>query len=284
MSRRRRGPATVTERVRTGLAELVADPDRPSAWLLMVDGTAQSHVDLSDPTHLEFEYVRRLGHLVDALAPPGQPLRALHLGGGGLTLPRYVAATRPRSRQRVIEIDPDLVALVRRELPLPTGSGIRIHTGDARDGLARIADGALDLVIADVFDGARVPAHLTSVEFAAAVARTLAPGGVYAANVVDGPPLAFARSQVASVRAAFAEVCLVAEPSTLRGRRYGNVLLLAADGPLPTAALARRLAGDPFPARLVEGADLTRFTAGAAQVPDRTARPSPRPPTPLLGS
>src|SRR5205085_7626995 len=138
------------------VATLVPDARRPAGWTLLVDGVPQSYVDLDDPRYLEFEYVRRLACVVDAAAPRGVPLRVLHLGGGGLTLPRYVAATRPGSRQRVVEIDADLVALVRRELPLPAGSGIRIHTGDARDGLGRIADGVLDLVIADVFDGARV--------------------------------------------------------------------------------------------------------------------------------
>jgi spermidine synthase len=75
--------------------ELVPDPDRPRAWTLVVDGTPQSHVDLDDPRHLEFEYMRRLGHLIDLAAPPARPLRVLHLGAGALTLARYVAATRP---------------------------------------------------------------------------------------------------------------------------------------------------------------------------------------------
>src|SRR6266849_4742575 len=97
---------------------LAADPDRPAAWTLLADGFPQSHVDLDDPRHLEFEYVRRLGHLIDLAAPAGQPLRVLHLGGGGLTLARYVAATRPGSRQLAVDCDAALVDLVRRRLPL----------------------------------------------------------------------------------------------------------------------------------------------------------------------
>src|SRR5947209_7372178 len=94
--------------VRFGTAELLADADRPAGWLLSVDGVAQSYVDLDEPTHLEFEYVRWIGDLVDLLAPPEQPITALHLGGGGCTLPRYIAATRPRSTQLVIEGDDEL--------------------------------------------------------------------------------------------------------------------------------------------------------------------------------
>src|SRR5215475_14483618 len=89
--------------VESGAAELLRDADRASGWLLLVDGTPQSYVDLEDPTYLEFEYVRRIGHLIDLAAEPGEPLRVLHLGGGGLTLARYVAATRPGSSQLAVD-------------------------------------------------------------------------------------------------------------------------------------------------------------------------------------
>ena len=124
--------------VDSGVAELVSDPDRPRAWTLLVDGTPQSHVDLDDPQYLEFEYMRRLGHLVNLAAPAGEPLRVLHLGAGGLTLARYVTATRPGSSQLAVESDAALVELVRRRLPLGprgrrAGAGrLRIRIGDAR--------------------------------------------------------------------------------------------------------------------------------------------------------
>ncbi|PZA20634.1 spermine synthase, partial [Modestobacter versicolor] len=102
-----------------GTAELLADADRDGSWELLLDGVPQSHVDLVDPTHLEFEYVRRMGHVLDLAAEPGRPLDVVHLGGGALTLARYVAVTRPGSRQRVVELDEALTDLVRRELPLP---------------------------------------------------------------------------------------------------------------------------------------------------------------------
>ncbi len=294
--------------IASGVAELVADADRPRAWTLRVDGIPQSHVDLDDPRYLEFEYMRRLGHLADLAASSGEPLRVLHLGGGGLTLARYVAATRPGSRQLAVDSDAALVDLVRRLLPLDqpgrraaagrasggrpgtgrpaavrTGAArIRVRVGDARTVLEEVRAGSFDLVIADLFAGARTPAHVTTVEFAAAAAAALTPAGVFAANLGDGPPLTHARARVATVRAVFPHACLIADPAVLRGRRFGNLVLAASRAGLPVAGLARRTAGDPFPGRVVDGAELDRFAAGARPVTDAQAEPPPVPPLHLF--
>ena len=284
MNRRIRGPAGLTEQVDFGTAELVPDTDRPGAWTLRVDGTPQSYVDVDEPTHLGFEYMRRLGTVVDTAAPRGVPLRVLHVGGGALTLARYVAVTRPGSVQRVVERDAALTAFVRRVLPLPRQADIRVRVGDGRAVVEATPEHRYDLVVTDVFGGARVPAPFTTVEFAAQVARVLRPGGRYAVNLADGPPLAFARSQVATLRAVFAEVCLIAEPGVLRGRRFGNVILVAAGAgaTLPVADLATAAARDSVPARLVHGSDLDRFVSGAQPVLDATAIDSPAPPPGLF--
>jgi spermidine synthase len=265
-----------------GLIELVADLDRPGAWMLLVDGISQSHVDLDDPRYLDLEYMRRLGHLIDLAGPAGAPLRVLHLGAGALTLARYVAATRPGSRQLAVESDPAVARLVWRRLPVnkpgragPGTGRIGVRLGDARAVLERLPAGSFDVVVADVFAGARTPAHLTTVEFTSAAALALAPAGVYAVNVGDGPPLTHARGRVAAVRAVFPQVCVLAEPAVLHGRRFGNLVVAGARGELPLAGLARRIAADPFPARLVAGAELDRFTAGAAPITDAGAEPSP---------
>jgi hypothetical protein len=265
-----------------GVAELVPDPDRPSAFTLLVDGAPQSHVDLADPTHVEFEYVRRMAAALDLLATPGTALRVLHLGGGALTLPRYVAATRPGSTQRVVEIDGPLVELVRAALPWDRRQPVRVRVGDARAVVAGTPDASYDVVVADVFAGSRTPAHLTTVEFVADVARVLRPAGWYLANVADGPPLRYARAQVATVRSVLPEGCLVADAGVLRGRRFGNLVLLAGRTAPPLAELTRRAAGDWFPGRVES--DLDRFAAGAAPVRDDTATGSPLPPPALFQS
>jgi spermidine synthase len=272
------------EQVDQGTAALVPDRDRPQAWTLLVEGVPQSHVDLGDPTYLEFEYMRRLASVIDAAGPAGTPLRVLHLGGGALTLPRYLEATRPRSRQRVVERDAALIELVRRVLPLPRGADLRVRVADARAAVETTRDAAFDLVIADVYRGAQMPATVSSVEFVAHVARLLRPGGLYAVNVADLPPLAFSRIQAATLRTAFPDVCVIAEAGTLRGRRYGNVVLAAATRPggLPVERLGATARRDAFPARLLHGDDLNRFIAGARPMTDVTAQDSPKPPPGLL--
>jgi spermidine synthase len=271
------------ETVSSGVAELIRDADRPEGVTLLLDGAPQSHVDLGDPTHLEFEYVRRMAAAIDAAAPAGQPLRTLHLGGGALTLPRYVAATRPGSAQRVVEADAGLVELVRRELPWDRRAGLKMRIGDAREAVTAAAAANYDVVVCDVFAGSQTPAHLTTVEFVLQVARVLRPDGRYLANVADGPPLRYARAQVATIGAVFPSTILLADAAVLRGRRYGNLVVVAGRGTLPVAELTRRSAGDWFPGRVWHGAELARFAGDVAPVTDATAVPSPAPPPDLFG-
>jgi len=261
-----------------GTARLMPDVDRERAWLLTVDGAPQSYVDLDAPEHLEFEYARRLGHVLDTAAAPGRPLDVLHLGGGALTLPRYVAATRPGSRQHVVEADGGLLDLVLEHLPLPAAADITPHHTDARAWLEAAPPGSADMLVADVFGGSRVPAHLTSVEYARAAARVLRADGVYLANLADATPFAFLRSQLATLGTVFEELALIAEPGVLRGRRFGNAVLYAAHRPPDTAALIRRTAADAFPARVEHGDPLRVFMGSARPVHDTEAVPSPEPP------
>ncbi|MGW0855450.1 spermidine synthase [Streptomyces sp. NPDC002690] len=273
-----RGREALTAAVDGGHAELAPDKERQNAWTLLLDGAPQSHVDLDDPTYLSFEYQRRIGHVIDLAAPPGTPLHVLHLGGGAFTLARYTAATRPRSTQQIVEIDAPLVAFVRRELPLDPQARVRVRALDAREGLGKIPDGWADLVVADVFGGARTPAHLTTTEFLAEVRRALKPGGSYVANLADGPPLAHLRGQIATAAAHFPELALAADPTVWRGRRFGNAVLVASDRPLAVAELTRRVATDPHPGRVEHGRALADFTGGAAVVTDAGAKASPAPP------
>ncbi|MEK8105786.1 hypothetical protein NKG94_12770 [Micromonospora sp. M12] len=67
--------------------ELVADPVRRTGRTLLSAGVEQSYVDVEDPRHLHFEYVRRIASAVEVAAPADHPVSVLHLGGGALTLP-----------------------------------------------------------------------------------------------------------------------------------------------------------------------------------------------------
>ena len=262
-----------------GIAEVAAS-EFTTGFELVVDGTPQSHVDLDDPTHLHFEYIVRMGAVIDQVGEPGRPLTAVHLGAGALTIPRYVEATRPGSRQQVIELEAPLVQLVRAHLPLPRGASIRIRIGDARAGVGKLPaalQGQCDLVVSDVFSGAQTPAHLTSVEFYREVAQLLAPTGILLVNIADGPGLAFARRQVATVSAVFAEVALLADTQVLKGRRFGNLVVAASASPLPTEWLPRILAAGPHPAKIAQGDEVAAFAEGARVVTDADAVASPRP-------
>ncbi|MFI6243091.1 spermidine synthase [Micromonospora sp. NPDC050795] len=249
--------------------ELVADPVRRTGRTLLSAGVEQSYVDVEDPRHLHFDYVRRIASAVEVAAPAGAPLNVLHLGGGALTLPRWLAATRPGSPQRVVERDAAVVELVARELP-PVPPDVRVEVADARDALADTPDGRYDLVIADIYRAARMPRHVRTVEFAAEVARALRPDGLYLVNVTDLPPLVATRVQVATLRAVFADVCVVGDRRMLRGRRYGNLVLAATSRPggLPVARLAVAALRDPVPGGLLHAGALDTFTAGAHPVTD----------------
>jgi spermidine synthase len=247
---------------------------------VVVNGAEASYVHLDDPTRLVFEYVRWIGdvldvldeaHPVDADRPPAAPLRVAHLGGAGCTLPRYVAATRPGSRQVVFEVDAALVELVREAFGIRRDAGIRLRVADARAGVATLVDASQDVVVRDVFSGVEVPRHLTTAEFAADIGRVLSPDGVYIANVADRTEQRHARAEAATLRTVFRHVALVAEPSQLRGRRYGNVVLLASDAPLPLAPLTRRLASGAVRARVVRPDRVAELVAGLRPLADAAA-------------
>lgn len=197
-------------------------------YVLTLDGMQQSVVDLDDPTHLAFDYMRRIGDLLDAL-PPGT-LRVLHVGGAAMTIPRYVAATRPRSAQIVLEPSQEVIEQVRAEAPLPPRSGIRVRPVDGQAGIVAVRDASQDVVILDAFDGGVVPEALTSAAYVDEVRRVLAPGGVLVANLVDRPPFPRVRSFVAVARG-LGPVVVGVEPATLKGRRPGNLVVAAGGVP-----------------------------------------------------
>ncbi len=256
----------IIERVDLGTAELIPDPRRPHGWLLMIDGVSQSYVDTANPRFLEFEYVRRVVSVIDSMKPPNDPINALHLGGGAMTIPRYINASRPGSAQTVVERDAALSKLVRRVLPLDRDADIGIELGDAREFIETAPGRAYDLVVSDVYQGAQMPRSVTSLEFAAQVARTLRNSGRYVVNVTDLPVLAFTRVLAATLRSVFADVCVLAEPTMLRGRRFGNIVIAAA---LRTGALpVKRLSQD---SRILSGPALTEFIGGAQVTHDGTA-------------
>lgn len=257
---------------------LVPDPDAPGAWIVRVGGADQSWVDPSDPTRLEFDYMERVADHIDLHRPAGQRMRVIHIGGAGMCLARYVAATRPTSAQIVCEPDAALTEEVRAKAPLPPRSGIKVRPVDGRSGIAAMPADYADVVVLDAFEGARVPADLVTLELFSDVARVLHADGLLVANLTDTAPMTWTRRVVAGLRRTFSEVALSAESATLKGRRYGNVVVAGSNGPLHLREVTRRCAGAPFPFRVVHGQPLEAMLSGVRPFSDDDTEPSPGPP------
>ena len=222
---------------------VASDPERPSGRVLVLDDLRHSYVDLDDPTHLGFWYVRRLTEAIDVHAPAG-PVDIVSLGGGGLTVPRWIRATRPGSEQVVLEIDPELVDLVTAELGYVPGADVHIVTGDGRVSFRDLADESADVVVGDAFGSRAVPFHLSTREFVEEIARVLRPGGLYVANVIDGPRQDFLRAEAATIRRVFPHVAVMRSDGLVAGRS-GNAVIAASDTAFDAAEWdAQRIATD----------------------------------------
>lgn len=209
-------------------ARLITDPDRGSGRTLELDGVRHSYVDVDDPTFLQFTYIRAIAAIADTSFPGSGPLTAYHLGGGGLTFPRYLAARRPGTDNVVSEIDGGVVRIDRDVLGA-SDIGIDLRVEDGRLGLRRLEDDSRDLIVGDAFGGVSVPWHLTTVEAMADVRRVLKPDGIYAANLIDHGAQAFARAAVATLRQTFDHVILTGPSNPPDG---GNLVVVASDRPL----------------------------------------------------
>lgn len=255
--------------------EFLADEFRPGGWLVLLDRVRQSYVDLDDPGYLEFPYVQALAQVLDSL--PEGPLRVLHLGGGGLTLPRWVEHVRPGSAQVVAEPDAELAALVAARLPYPDIVRTLPETGRTA---VDIVAGPFDAVVVDAFHGGRVPADLVTVEFFERVRTVLELGGVLVMNLADLPGLGWVRRVAAAVAGSFAELVLRAEPGVLDGDEAGNVVLIAA-AEIPIEVLVNDDLPYEYGTRPLSGAGLLAFVGGARPFTDKDSARSPEPPEDL---
>lgn len=259
----------------TGLAEIEADPYGAGRYILKVNGVSSSHIDLNDPTFLDFEYMRwmepafRFGYPPEDFDGRQRKLRVLHLGGGGCSMARWVAATYNNARQVVVELDAKLAELVRTHFAVPRAPLVRLRVADAAMVLPELSDASRDVIIRDVFAGNMTPRELTTVAYAQEAQRVLDDGGTYLLNCGDTADLALARAEAATLSTVFEHVAMIADPPMFKGRRYGNIVFLASDTPLSLgASFERNLRTAPLPAQLVAGAGVQRFIAGATPITD----------------
>ena len=261
-------PAAAGHPVLFGTAELLRDLDVGEAWLVCVDGVPQSYVDLDDPTHLEFEYVRAIAAVTDVIAPAGQAVSALHVGGGGLTVPRYLAEVRPGTESLVVEVDPGVVAIDRAQLALKTSEQLRVRVADGRVALAEEQPAVRHLVVGDAFGGLSVPWQLTTREALRLVDAALTDDGVYAVNLIDHPPLGFVRAELATIRDVFPHVLLLARAPVLAGEDGGNLVAVASRSPLPVDDIETALVEHGLAWHLADRAELAGFIGAAGVLTD----------------
>jgi len=253
-------------------ARVEVDPERPSGRTLLLDTLRHSYVDLDDPTYLELSYARSMADVIDAIGAPEAALDAVHVGGGGFSLPRYLTATRPGSRSTVLELDPSIVELDEEQLGLVLDDDLRVVTGDARLNLREVATDSADLVLGDAFGGRSVPWHLTTEEFVEDIARVMRLDAVYAINVIDQPPLGFVRAEVATLRRVFDHVAVVGPAERLAGISGGNFILVASDVPIPAEAIEANSADRGDDNRVLgTPAELDEFVGGADVLTDEHA-------------
>lgn len=241
-------------------AELVRDLDRPDGWWLLVDGSEQSYVDTADPTHLEFEYVQMVSHVLETVLAEDAAVDVLHLGGGLLTVPRWLAARRPGSRQHVVERSARIAEMADS---LGTVDGVVVEIADVRDVLPTRPRASADVIVCDVYDGPETVTSLFTLGSLQAAKRVLRPDGLYVCNLSDATPFDLSRTVAATLRLVFESVTVLGEPSVLRGRRTGNLVLAGTDGALPLTALARRAAGAPVRVRVMPAEIVQAFVGDA---------------------
>lgn len=240
----------------------------PSERTLVLDRARHASVDLEDPTNLRFRYVRWFADAsAEIVEATGGDFDAVHIGGGGFTFARYLATTAPASRHVVLELDPEVLDVARRELGFVDDAAIDVRVGDARLGLATLPDDSADLVIGDAFGGLSVPWHLTTREVLVEIERVLRPGGRYVMNLIDATELRFARAEAATFRAVWPHVALMAPTSALEGSGVSNLVLIGSAAPIDAVRLRARLdaRGDRETALLSSPAEIAAF-AGTAPV------------------
>jgi spermidine synthase len=258
------------------MAERISlERDERGGVTVHVDGQPQSHVQLDDPTLLLFEYVQHLALAIDACSPPPPATVAVtHVGGAGLTLPRWIEATRPGSPQIVLEPDAALTELVRRELPLPRRHRVRVRAQDGLTGVRALGTDSADVVVTDAYAEGRIPAELSSAAYVHEVERVLKHHGAALWNLADEAGMRWVARMLATIRIEFPHVALIATQEVLKGKRFGNSVVVASAHPLPEERLRRDVARSALPTGVRLGEEVGRLVAGARPLDD-AGMPSP---------
>jgi spermidine synthase len=218
--------------------------------VLILDRLVHSYTSLDDPTKLVYGYEQIYADVVANRAQKDDHLRALFVGGGGYTFPRYMEAVYPDSDIHVIEIDPGVTQIAHALLGLDRDTRIVSYNQDARIYMKQEPADRYDLVLGDAFNDFSVPYHLTTKEFNDRVRAWLEDDGLYIVNIVDGPRGDFLRAYVHTLQQTFEHVYLVPAIESWRESVRSTFVVIGSDAPLPPDAgqgsslLARHLLGE----------------------------------------
>lgn len=248
--------------------EIVGDPRNPGGRLVLQDGVESSYIDITHPERLGFEYQRHLASVIDVMHPKRLPIAAFQIGGGPCAVMRYLNATRRDLRALVAELDPGVIETAERYLGLVQSSRLRVESGDGRTVMARLPDGSLDVVVVDAFMGLVVPHTLVTAQFVDDARRVLRPDGIHIINLIDIPPNGYATAVVATLRAAYVDVVVMADPAVIGADSAGNFVIAASDRAIPAEIIARHSTRDADPWQVLSGRPLVRWVGDAASLDD----------------
>jgi MFS family permease len=265
-------PSPCDTETRYYCVDLRPDTGNPDGRFLVLDGLTHSYVDVRDPTNLRFGYLRRiLDASAEVIEGRGGSIDVLHVGGGGFSLPRYLAATYPDSEHVVLELDAGILDIGRTQLGFAPDERIDVLVGDARLSIADQPTDAYDIVVGDAFGGLAVPWHLTTREFLEEVDRVLRPDGVYVMNLIDYSPFGFTRAEARTAREVFGNVAVIGRPPIGEPAMGGNVIIAASRRPMDEARIQARIdtwGESPVTAVMADPADLTELIGRAPLLSD----------------
>lgn len=244
---------------RAGDLVVERDRQRPSGRLLRQGNTDASYVDLADPSHLEFDYLRWMRIVLRA----ARARRVLHIGGAACALPRAMAAEDPGGRQEVCEIDAMVLALAREHLGLRRAPGLRVRHAEGRAFIASQPDAGWDAIAIDAFVGVAVPQRLITLQALAECAR-VAP--LTLINVLDNRSARHVYAVAAALSSVYPWVWAL-------GGRAGNTVAIGGEARLDLDRIGAQSAADPSPARLTTPAAMARLVAGTAALRDEQLEP-----------
>jgi spermidine synthase len=196
---------------------------------LILDRLVHSYTSLIDPARLIYGYEKIYAEATAHMAERHDPLRALFIGGGGYTFPKYMEATFPDSELDVVEIDPGVTETAYEQLGLSRDTKIVSHNEDARLYLMRPPTRRYTLIMGDAFNDYSVPYHLTTHEFNQRVHAWLSPGGLYLVNLIDGTQHDFLRAYVHTLRQTFRHVYVAPTSENWRPSPRMTFVLIATD-------------------------------------------------------